>query len=88
MESGDRNMWDLNRIINIRDAVYCGGCSRRIRWAGHVASMGDRRDVYRILVKKPEGKTPLERSSRRWEDNFKMVLQEVGCAGMDWIELV
>jgi len=50
--------------------------------------MVDRRGVYRILVKKPEGKTPLGRSSRRWEDNIKMALQGVGCGGMDWIELV
>jgi hypothetical protein len=43
--------------------------------------------VYRVLVRKPEGKRPLERSRRRWEDNIKMDLQEVGCGGMDWIEL-
>jgi len=43
--------------------------------------------VYRVLVRKPEGKRPLERPRRRWEDNIKMDLQEVGCGGMDWIEL-
>ena len=43
--------------------------------------------MYRNLVKKPEGKRPLERPRRRWEDNIKMNLQEVGCGGMDWIEL-
>jgi hypothetical protein len=48
--------------------------------------MGERRSVYRVLVEKPEGKRPLERPSRRWEDN-KIELQEVGCWGMDWIEL-
>ena len=58
-----------------------------MRWAGHVARMGDSRGVYRVLVGKPEGKRPLERSRRRWEDNIKMDLQEVGCGGMDWIEL-
>ena len=47
-------------------------------WAGHVARMGDRRDAYRVLVREPEGKRPLERPSRRWEDNIKMDLQEVG----------
>jgi len=61
--------------------------SRRMRWAGHVARMGERRGVYRALVGKPEGKRPLGRSRRRWEDNIKMDLQEVGCRGMDWIEL-
>jgi len=61
--------------------------SRRMRWAGHVAHMGERRDVYRVLVGKPEGKKPLGRPRLRWEDNIKMDLQEVGCGGMDWIEL-
>ena len=59
----------------------------RMRWAGNVASRGDRRGVYRVLVGKPEGKRPLGRPRRRWEDNIKMDLQEVGCGGMDWIEL-
>jgi len=49
--------------------------------------MEDRRDVYRVLVGKPERKRPLGRPRRRWEDNIKMALQEVGCGGMDWIEL-
>ena len=61
--------------------------SRRIRWAVHVARMGERRDVYRVLVGKPEGKRPLGRPRRRWEDNIKMYLQEVECEGMDWIDL-
>ena len=59
----------------------------RIRWVGHVARMGEWRDVYRVLVGKPEGKRPLGRLRRRWEDNIKMDLQEVGCGSMDWIEL-
>jgi len=88
-----------------------------MRWAGHVARMGERRDVYRVLVGKPEGKRPLGRPRRRWQCNInplnselnpichlmallgahhilhisgvrvKMDLQEVGCGGMDWIEL-
>ena len=62
--------------------------SRRIIWAGHVVHKGERRGVYRVLVGKPEGKRPLERARRRWEDNIKMDLQEVGCGGMDWIDLV
>ena len=48
---------------------------------------GEGKDVYRVLVGKPEGKRPLGRPRRRWEDNIKMDLQEVGCGGMDWIEL-
>jgi hypothetical protein len=61
--------------------------SRRMRWAGHVARMGKRRGVYRVLVGKPEGKRPLSRPRRRREDNIKADIQEVGCGGMDWIEL-
>ena len=56
---------------------------RRMRWAGHVARMGERRGVDRVLVGKPEGKIPLWRPRRRWEDNIKMDLQEVGCGGVD-----
>ena len=62
--------------------------SRRMRWAGHVASMGERRGVHRVLVVKPNGKRPHGRPRRRWEDNIKLDLQEVRCGGMDWIELV
>ena len=61
--------------------------SRIIRLAGHVARMVERKGVYRILVGKPEGKILLGRPKRRWEDNIKMDLQEVGCGGMDWIDL-
>jgi len=62
--------------------------SRRMRWAGHVARMGEGRGVYRVLVGKHEGKRPLGRPRRRWEDNIKMDLQEVGCGNVDWIDLV
>ena len=61
--------------------------SRTMRWAKHATRMGERRGVYRVLVGKPEGKKPLGRPRRRWEDNIKMDLQEVGCGGIDWIEL-
>ena len=61
--------------------------SRRMRWAGHVARMGEERVVCRVLVGKPEGKRPLGRPRRRWMDNIKMDVQEVGCGGMEWIEL-
>ena len=62
--------------------------SRRMRWAGLVSRMGEGINVYRVLVEKSEGKKPLERPRRRWENNIKAVLQEVGCCSMDWIELV
>jgi len=60
---------------------------RRMRWAGHVERVGEGRGVYRVLVGKLEGKRPLGRPRRRWEDNIKIDLQEVGCEGMDLIEL-
>ena len=58
-----------------------------MRWTGHVARMGERRGVYRVLVEKHEGKRPLGRTRRRWEGNIKMDIQEVGCGGVDLIEL-
>ena len=59
--------------------------SKIMRLVWHVAHMGERRIVHRVLVGKPEGKRPLGRPRRRWQDNNKMDLQEVGCGGMDWI---
>ena len=61
--------------------------SRRTRWAGHVASKGKRKVLYRVLVETAEGQRPLGRPRRRWEDNIRMDLQEMGYGGMDWIEL-
>ena len=61
--------------------------SRRLRWAGHVARMGEERGVYRVLVGKPERGRPLGRPRCRWVDNIRMDLQEVGCGYMDWIGL-
>ena len=61
--------------------------SRGMRWAGRVARMGEEREVCRVLVGKPEGKRPLGRLRRRWVDNNRMDLQEVGCGYMDWIGL-
>ena len=61
--------------------------SRRMRWAGDVARMGESRGVYCVLLKKPEGKRPLGRPRRRWEDDIKMDLQEIKFEGMDWIDL-
>jgi hypothetical protein len=61
--------------------------SRRMRWAGHVARMGKGRGVYMALVGRPKGKRPLGRPRRRWEDNIKMNLREMGIDGANWIRL-
>jgi len=61
--------------------------SRRMRWAGHVACMGEEMGVYSVLVGKPEGRRPLGRPTRQWVDNIRMDLQEVGCGYMNWIGL-
>jgi len=61
--------------------------SRRMRWAGHVARIGEKRGVYGVLVGKPEGRRPLGKPRRRWMNNIRMDLQEVGCGYMDWIGL-
>jgi hypothetical protein len=61
--------------------------SRRMRLAGHVALMGEERKVYKSLVGKPEGKRPLGRPRRRWEDGIRMALREIGLGGVDWIRL-
>ena len=58
-----------------------------MRWAEHVAHLGDRRGVFKVLVGKHEGKKPFRRPRCRWEDNIKMDLQEVGCGDLDWIAL-
>jgi hypothetical protein len=61
--------------------------SRRMRWMAHVAFMGEQRDVYRVLVGKPEAKRPLGRPRHRWGDNIKVDLQEVECEGKDWSDV-
>jgi hypothetical protein len=61
--------------------------SRRMSWTGHVAHMGEGRNVYRVLVGKPEGKGPLERPRCRWEDGIKMDLREIGLGGVEWVHL-
>ena len=58
-----------------------------MRWAGHVARMGEERGVYRVLLGKPEGKRPMGRPRRRWVVNIRMDLQKVGCGHVDWIGL-
>jgi hypothetical protein len=61
--------------------------SRRMRWAKHVARMGEERKVYKVLVGKPEGKRQLGRPRHRWEDGIRMDLREIGLGGVDWIRL-
>jgi hypothetical protein len=61
--------------------------SRRMRWAGHVVRIGETRNAYRLLVEKPEGRRPLGRPRRRWVDNMRMDLGEVGWGDVDWIGL-
>jgi hypothetical protein len=75
-----RDLYSSTSIIRIMK-------SRRMRWAGHVARMVEKRNAYRLLVGKPEGKTPLERPRRRWVDNIRMDLGEVGWSDVDWIGL-
>jgi hypothetical protein len=74
---------DLHSSPNIVQVMK----SRRMRWVGHVARMGERRGIYRVLVGKPKGNRPLGIPGHKWNDNIKMDLQEVGCGGMDRIWL-
>jgi hypothetical protein len=61
--------------------------SRRMRWAGHVARMGEERNLYKVLVGKPEGKRPLGRLRHRWKDEIRMDLMEIGWGSVEWIQL-
>jgi hypothetical protein len=74
---------DMYSLPNIVRVVK----SRRMRWTGHMARTGEERGVHRALVGKPEGKRPLERPRRRWEDNIRMDFQEIGGGCGDWMEL-
>ena len=73
-------------MIGVRNIVRVTK-SRRMRWSGHVARMGEEREVYRVLLVKPQGKTPLGRPRCRWVDNIRVDLQEVECGYVDWIGL-
>jgi hypothetical protein len=75
-----RGLYSSPSIIRIMKA-------RRVRWVGHVARMGEKRNAYRLLVGKPEGRRPLGRPRRRWLDNIRMELVEVGWGNVDWIGL-
>jgi hypothetical protein len=77
----------MNFTACILHRILLGYNSRRIRGAGHVASMGEGRGVYRVLVGRPEGKRPLERPRRKWEDNIKLDLREIGIDGANLIRL-
>ena len=77
---------ELNGLYSLPNIVRVVK-SRRMRWAEHVARMGEDRGVQRVLVGKPEGKRPLRRPRRRWKDNIKMDLQEIGGGRGDWMEL-
>ena len=79
----NEKLHDLYSSLNILRLIK----SRRMSWTVHVESMDERRGAYRVFVGKPQGTRPLGRPRRRWEDNIDMNIQEVGCAGMDWIEL-
>ena len=84
----DEVTWEWRKLHNEElNDLYCSPnivwmIKSRMRWAGHVARMGKGRGVYRVLVGKPEGGRPLGRPRRRWVDNIKMTLQEVGCGGL------
>jgi hypothetical protein len=84
--------WRKLHIEELRDLYYSPSIirimkSRRMSWVGHVARMGEKRGAYRLLIGKPEGKRPLESPRRRWMDNIKMDLGQVGWGDVDWIGL-
>ena len=77
---------DLNKLYSSPSIIQVI-TSRRMRWARHVARIGEKRGLYRVLVVEPEGKRLLGRSTYRWGDNIKMDFQEVGCKGMGLIDM-
>jgi hypothetical protein len=81
------NVDNLNNVRRDASRHFRNKKKGRMRWAGHVARMGEDRGVYTVLVGKPGGKRPLGRPRRRWEDNIKMDLQEFGGFRRDWMEL-
>jgi hypothetical protein len=88
-EDGSWRKWhndELHRLYSSPNIVRVIK-SRRMRWAGHLARTGEGRGVYRVLVGRLEGKRPLGRPRRRWEDNIKMDLREIGIDRVNWIQL-
>jgi hypothetical protein len=77
--------WELHGLYSSPSIVRVIK-ARRMRWAGHVARMGEVRSAYNILVGRPEGRRPLGRPRRRWEDNIKLDLREIGFGDADWIQ--
>ena len=77
----------IHKVMDALPNIVRVAKSRRMRWAGQVTSIGEGRVVHRVLVRKPEGKRPLGRPWRRWDDNIKLDLQEVGGGCGDWMEL-
>jgi hypothetical protein len=82
-QEGNEELHDLYSSPSIIRIIK----SIRMTWAGHVAPMGEKRNAYRLLVEKPEGKRPLGRPRRMWADNIKIDLLEIGWASVDWISL-
>jgi hypothetical protein len=78
-------------VISVREKFSTIQCTEslfpHIKWAGHVARMGETRNAYKIFLGKPEGKRPLGRPRRRWMDNIKMDLREIGWDGVDWMDM-
>jgi hypothetical protein len=93
VQKRDEVIGGWRKLHNELHNLYCSPSiiriikSRRMRWTGHVAGVGKKMSAYRILVGKPEGMRQLGRPRRRWEDNIKMDLREIGWGGMDWIDL-
>jgi hypothetical protein len=86
MDHGENCIGELHSLYSSPNIVRVIK-SRRMRWAEHVARMGEGRSVHRVLVGRPEGKRRLGRPRRRWEDNIKMDLREIGIDGANWIQL-
>jgi hypothetical protein len=85
--TGDWRKLHNEELRNLYSSTNRTITSRRMRWARHVTRMGEKRNAYRILVGKPEGKGPQGRPRRMWVDNIKIDLREIGCDGVDWIDL-
>jgi hypothetical protein len=86
MDNGE-NCIMMKFITRIILRILLGSLNQTMKWAGHVARMGEGRGIYRVLVGRPEGKKPLGRPRRRWENNIKVDLREIGIDGTNWVQL-